>query len=864
MVHEFNSAGKPASIAAATPTPQPTPQPTLHLHAIPDRDSDSSAPLSHAADHPHLCDSPRARDELTRAQKYEDRVDAVTNVLLTPGHYVLPSDCVDDVITASAAIKQSGVPRTLVIAPSQHEAITMAVRLREHELDAKVYPRRDKKTCKIWDQGPSTAAAAGIPVGVAFCANCEYSKAGNYCEFMRLRAEAVKAPHLFMNARRASLEFTKHLDDRKAAVLVRTSPLDVMCPTRDFHLGAGNDGPRDPKWVSHSLQLLSEAGEVIIPRARRPDWGDGFWGRVRDIIHGINDTLLGCGVGPIALPTREDVICDQKYPNEWVQDLWAVLKERRLRPNGELTQLIISAATGKLNRLDVFADAMWSEESDRRMPAIMPTSGYLVGIAQLKMFPEDVAVVALCKASASDLRSGTGVTWHTLQAPAIGPMPDQVKQAAQRITIQSSPGQILGIVRLHLLKNSGHIGIVAYQGLVRNLKNQMKKEKWQPADSERVHMIAWADDATELAPCATVLVFGAPRPHRIAVFRRLLQMDDPAAFEKPRWGEFADFEVNAPNGQRLLMSGHAYGHPRWRQVDGELLHEVLNRLLSQVTCPVMVYADEPLDLPVVGSTPAQLRANWAVVLNVLKDEVALLETANRERRDAAATDVGSVSSAVREGIQSETLASLLGKKRRTIQTHLATLNGQGLASRIDGGSATTWVPTDDVKDQEHQLDKLSRECRAVLECLVAQTARLTVKTDILSTPLLIKGVGKVSVLAANRAVSLGRLVELTKLPEKTVARYLRHLADLGEVTHVGRGPKSGWTTFAAAFPETTTDPRAEAAYNETHPAHTPCETADGPAFAQGTLPFITAALREQLLASEAMQAPTAPVRQQAM
>ena len=38
--------------------------------------------------------------------------------------------------------------------------------------------------------------------------------------------------------------------------------------------------------------------------------------------------------------------------------------------------------------------------------------------------------------------------------------------------------------------------------------------------------------------------------------------------------------------------------------------------------------------------------------------------------------------------------------------------------------------------------------------------------------------------------------------------------------------------------------------------------ADGPAYVQGTLPFVAAALREQLAASEAMKAPTAPVGQQ--
>jgi hypothetical protein len=508
--------------------------------------------------------------------------------------------------------------------------------------------------------------------------------------------------------------------------------------------------------------------------------------------------------------------------------LWSALSERRTRPSADVTAIIMAAATGRLERLAVGPD------------------GYLTAVGPLANFPANAAVLDLGAHDGQLISLVTGERWRDVAPPAGAPPLDGVTQVARRVTTSSSPRQLSGVLRLHLARHAGRVGLVAQRHLLNAVWRQLSA-----TEHGRVGRCRWYGTADDLSDCDLVLALGMPQPHRQAVFRRLVQADDPAAFADPEWGEGEFWEGTGADGNRVLLRRVGYGNERWQEVSRELAMGVLRRLLGRLSCPVVVVTDERLDVPLDGGDGgAVLPPETARVLAALRQESLV----------APPAPVVVPLRAVATGV----LAEAVGRSLRAVQLNLAALEARGLAARE--GARKGWTPGREPRDGD--IGGLPTGCGEVLAalCRLAEEAIAHPGLSETKTPTWLpsnqggeEGVKEEHVVGDLVAsgpdaqsgrpptpVSTGRLAEQTGLSGRVVRRHLDRLLDLGFAYRTGQGHKVRWTPSALALPAAVADPTADAAYREVHVAPERDTAAAGESRRQRSLPFETGALRERL------------------
>jgi hypothetical protein len=788
---------------------------------------------------------------LDRRAQEQTQVEAITEVLNTPGHYV--ADCDQQYAVAIDVLALGHARTSLTIVPSRKEADEVAAKLCELGIDARPYPSRNEDTCNMWESKARAASEAGVPVGLAICPTCEHSKPGNFCEFMKLRESAYDSPHLVVTARRAAVKPEEMARKRETVLLAYAHPLDVLKPSREVQLGHALDRSTDASWTSESLRLVHQAADTFAqfdqlneamfddvdgcpPLPKSP----AYWYRLGRLAAAA-DTALRDGPTVIPLPAFPG----QEASREAAKWLWEIISHWPKRPQGDVTTILTAAASGQLDQLAV-------------------RDGYLTAVWQLSRFPTTAVVIDLGGDTNWSL-DATGVTWEKIECPRDNQSGDNVTQRFKRITSKSSMRQIGGIMRLDLMRYPGKLGVVATRRLARRIARALDKE-FSPDDRARITIVGWGCNPAPLRDCATILCFGGPRQHPQAVFRRVLQVDPAAVKDNTKWGEAYDWDATDVNGRTVHVFGRRYGHPSWQAAFQEIAHGVLRRLLGEVSCPVIVISDDELDLPLATEPPQGISIDQLEALEAVRQAL----DARPEERQALLVSLKRPEKGL---IFVEKLCSITGQRLRTVQANLAKLTGLGYLAKE--GKRGGYRRTDRKPSPDEHLPK---GCRAILDALDAeqdQIARsaVTLPTKVLNAAVVGSkgesnndidtdiGIGRATALSAVSTPLIGSLYRRAELQAALSAasedqerrriwqvhlrrlnRLLHRLRDLGLIQRVGYGRDTGWTLTSVAFPDAVPDPAAEAAFVESQGRFlTPdAETANQE---QALLPFESSVLR---------------------
>lgn len=768
-------------------------------------------------------------------QGHNAHVEAIADVLHVAGHHVLLGGCNSPARIAAEALVRAKVRRSLVVVPTHACASNAAEHLRNQGLAARQFPRIDETSCRIWFTGPKGAEAAGLPVAATHCPHCPHRCGPTMCAYQSELIESKITAHLAVTACRAAFDHSEGLSNRDVFLFLSAHPADMLKPTRDVLLGVDDDYSGDATWASNSLKLLSKIACLIDqPIYLDPDSpvpnDSGFWNGVDSLIRTVNAALLAGDVSDIVLPSHSDS-ATTKTPREWAGELWAVLQGFSSRPRGDVTRMILTAATGGLQSLWVYPSVCLGIGAPNGTPRVA-SGGYLIGVSHLRRLPSNASAVDLCDHDPDYLQRSTQTNWQVV-GNGSGPTGwARVTQIFQRVTACSSPARLLDRVRLLLCVYSGKVGVLAHRGLLKRLSKQMDVDGWPAADRDRIATAAWfGSGASSLSGCEIVIALGAPRPHRVAVFKRLLQAGDPAAYEEPLWDE-TTWQGTTADGQPVMVRGHGYLNDRWQAADYELAHEVLRRRLGDLSCPVIMLADDRLDVPLGGKDPGGLSADCRRVLRALAQELA----------NQGTKAIATVTKAAR-AMPAEHLAKLVGLAARTVRRWLAQLEREHLVEHVSKAAGWTPVPC------SGGLDHLPSACRRVLETLreqfkVADWGSDSVKTPITAHPLIITtntdGIGVMKLSGVQSATSVPRLAQLTGLPTQKVRRHLSHLEKLGFAHRLGLGRRTQWTLTALVYPEAVAADPARSAYESVHGSEFSQSHRLG-GYIQRELPFLAAA-----------------------
>ena len=792
---------------------------------------------------PAAVSSPGPPPPAGRAVRHDPQVQQVADLLLAPGHHTRTGGCVSEPATAARATAAAGLRRSLTIVTTNAGAACHARGLRAQGLAAEAYPKLNSDTCRIWDHGPGDAEAAGLPVASLFCPTCPHRQGAGMCSFVRGRDAAEHAPHLVVTSHRASRDPAARAAGREAVVFVNSHPCDTLRPARSVSAGNEGDVSTDPAWSSNSLRLIHAAAETIIVAAVRLGGAvvgpTDYWPWVQRLAREADTALRGSGPTNLPLPGTTDP-ATAKLSGERNAELWTILQTHPTRPAGAVTRAILAAAGGELEQLIVYPAAALAvgstatpkplTDSGRRekhrgagttpppKPPKPPTGGHLIEAHRLRHLPSDIPVVALGDHNAGILSWTTGVRWDATAGTGADVWA-RVTRILRRVTSVSRPAKHLDRVRLMLKLYPGRVGVLAHPNLLQSLKHRIKSEGWSDADKGRVVTAKWfAQDPDHLAGCDVILGLGAPRPHRVAVFKRLLQAGDPAAFEEPGWGELVWAGVGV-HGLPALVAGHGYGHPAWQAADREIAVGVLRAWLGGTACPVVLVADDRLDVPLGGAKDhGGMTAGCERVLVALTAE--LVAHATPAVPDVApdavpdAVPARAPDPAVTAGLKTAELATWLGESERTVRHWMAELAAGGLVGRANKFAG--WTATAGVTDTG---DDLPAGCRRVLAALreeaIADSRSAASKTSITETPTKSsnkkKGIEEKRAAGGESARSGPQLARLLGLPPATVRKHLNRLTVLGVVRRArGKGARGAalWTLTRLVCPNAVIDPAA--------------------------------------------------------
>ncbi len=798
----------PPPSASATPIasaePGTTTAPDPHTAPVVVRDPIPAPPLAHAA-------------------RLDAQVQQVVDLLLAPGHHALTGGCLSEPAVAARATAAAGLRRSLAVVSTHAAAVGLARMLRAQGLAAEAYPKLHRETCRVWDDGPGDAAAAGLPVAALFCPTCPHRQGADVCPFARDRQAAEAAPHLVLTSHRAALDPAARVANRDAVLFVQSHPSETLHPARDVRVGDDGYTSGHPAWASESLRLLDAAAETIITLVEtlgEAVVGPGdYWPWVRRLARAADDALRSDGATALALPAASDPAA-AKPPGERHTELWGVLRDAAARPAAAVTRSLLAAAAGDLEQLVVYPAAALAAGSTSAAPP--PAGGHLVEVHCLRRLPSDIPVVALGDHDASLLSAATEVRWDaTAGTTAVADVWARVTRILRRVTSASRPSRHLDRVRLMLRLYPGRVGVLAHPNLLQSLKRRTRTEGWPEAERGRITTAKWfAQDPDHLAGCDVILGLGAPRPHRLAVFKRLLQAGDPAAFEEPGWGELS-WQGTGADGRPALVAGHGYGHPAWQAADREIAVGVLRAWLGGTACPVVLVADDRLDVPLGGSedhggmTVGCGRVLAALTAELMARTPPAVPDAVPDTAPARAPDRPRAA-----GMKTGELAARLDEPERTVRHWMALLDARNLVGRENKFAGWTATPC-----VAGAAGDLPAGCRRVLAALraegIADSPPARTKTPISSghgtTQGKTRGIEEKRAAGRESATTGPHIADLLGLPKPAVRKHLNRLVVLGLVRRArGKGPRGAalWTLTRLACPDAVLDPAAVPAHEE--------------------------------------------------
>ncbi len=741
----------------------------------------------------------------------EECVAAVTTLLNRPGHHVLGVSCRQELVAAKA-VARAGLPQSLTIVSTHATNRSTVKAFTENRLEARAYPKLCKDTCLRWSVA-ANVEAVGLPVTMILCQSCPHREGSFICDYMKMRAEAEAAPHLIVTGTRASIDPAERLGHRDAALFVYASPVDVLHPTQNVHVERDsgyrkypcrfNTGLHTLKWAAMWIPEIFASIEMRCPAKT-------FWGWVHELAHQIEVALDGNDVVEIRLPRPEDLL-QIKPDYDWASQLWTILQDSSCRPAAGVTRVILAAATGELESLFVlpagflaFADPEGHGACRDRDPEV---GGHLVAVRHLRRFPEKAVVVDLGPSDAWTLSSGTEVTWEPAPVPPPATPWGRITQHFQTVTARSSPRLLLDRVRLMLHEHKGTVGVVGNQRLLKRLSRQMTREGWSIEQQVRVVFAPWySHEAALLRECDIILGLGGPRLHPVAVFKRLIQAHDPAAKVPPGWGEI-EWEGLGANGQPMRVCGHGYTQPRWQEVACKITREVLQEMVGCLRCPVVILADDRLELPMCFRAKSGLAQDAEKVLGALVSE---LQAVAREK--LAVNTPRPV-----DPVSTRRLAAVLCKSDRTVRSWLTRLAECGVVRQVGQKGGWTLCETsgggvDVPKGMLPLLDALRNEHQCVAD--PSQSSDGLPISSHVST--LVSIIGTVLELRLGSAIPTSAIADRLGLSYEVVRRHLSRLESLGFVLRQGRGNKTRWTLTELVSPATVADPAALPAYEEIH------------------------------------------------
>jgi len=753
-----------------------------------------------------------ATRDVAREYPRQAEIEAIAPAFLAPGHHVIAGVCLPESQIAARGIATARVRKSLTVVNSHGTARLVTSAMMAHGLDAVAFPQLNNDTCTVWHDGPATAAATGLPVASLFCPTCPHRNGPNTCAFIKQRHAAECAPHLVLTSHRASVNPAERVGDRDTVVFVHSHPADTLHPVRSVAVGDNDDRSSDPAWESESLRLLHRAADTIIwasvELADRTVHLEEFWPWVQRIAIDVNVALQAGCAREISRPGRSDPATEKPF-SERVRELWAILQDAPDKPLGDITRAVMAAAAGELEQLAFCSAGSLDVGSTAHRPARVTPGGYLLEVRPLARLPEGVSAVAVGEHAPDVLSGTTGVTWRIFSAAREGDVWARVTQLFRRVTASSRPRKLLDRVRLLLRQYPGRVGILAHHNLIATLTRRMGEEAWPQADRDRVSTAKWfSDDTRSLVGCDVILGLGAPRPHRLAVFKRLLQARDPAAYREPHWGPNT-WESVSPGHERLLLAGHGYADHAWRAADAEIVRGVLRRWLGSTSCPVIIVSDDRLDVPLGGEDCDGLSAHCQMILDALTHGLAT-------------TPVATPTAVVpTPGVPTRRLAELLGVNERTVRYRLARLVELKLVSQVNKFAG--WRPLG-----EPDFGKVTEECRETLATLRAEVraiadsrrmaSKMSISESVVKRSKGITSIEERDAIEGESAMTVPQLSERTGLPCAAIRKHLQRLAELGFVTQaMAKGHKGAtqWTLMRFVHPQAVEDevavkPRAEA------------------------------------------------------
>lgn len=752
-----------------------------------------------------------ATRDIAREYPRQAEIEAIAPAFLAPGHHVIQGVCLPEPEIAARGIATARVRKSLTVVNSHGIARHVAGAMVSHGLDAAAFPQMNNDTCTVWHDGPESAAATGLPVASLFCPSCPHRNGPNTCAFIKQRHAAECAPHLVLTSHRASVNPADSVGNRDAVVFVHSHPADTLHPVRSVAVGDNDDRSSDPAWESESLRLLHAAADTIIwaseELADRSVHLDAFWPWVQRIAIDVNAALQAGCVREISLSGRSEPATEKPF-SERVRELWAILQDAPDKPLGDITRAVMAAAAGELEQLAFCSAGSLDVGSTAHRPARVTPGGHLLEVRPLARLPEGVSAVAVGEHATDVLSGTTGVTWRIFSAACEGDIWARVTQLFRRVTASSRPRKLLDRVRLLLRQYPGRVGILAHHNLLAALTRRMGDEAWPQADRDRISTAKWfSEDTRSLVGCDVILGLGAPRPHRLAVFKRLLQARDPAAYREPHWGPNT-WESVSPGRERLLLAGHGYADHAWRAADAEIVRGVLRRWLGSTSCPVIIVSDDRLDVPLGGENCEGLSAHCQMILDTLTHGLATTPVA---------TPTAVVPAPV---VPTRRLAELLGVSERTVRYRLTRLVELKLVTQVNKFAG--WRPLG-----EPDFGAVTEECRETLATLqaevraIADSRRMASKMSISESAVKsskgITSIEETDAIRGESAITVEQISERTGLPCAAIRKHLQRLAELGFVTQAAtKGHKGAtrWTLMRFVNPQAVEDDAAVAPHAE--------------------------------------------------
>jgi hypothetical protein len=496
-----------------------------------------------------------------------------------PGYSLDPEPCAAEEAGAevAAAVHAARLGTSVTVRLRRAECLDVVASLRPFVSSVVAYPSRTPAVtaetggegvtpgnCKNYDEA-RWAERLGLPAMQAVCVECPYREGCKYLEDL----EAVReVDHVVMTAARAEhTDLEEVCEGRDAVLLVNHRSLDVVKPSVEALMSKGD-----------ALESLDR----IIKAVRATYGEDDFYRAVRETAQAIRALVESESGGVV------DVAEGDEPPYGWACRLKARFG-RVKPPRGfeALVRICVLNARGKLDG----------------PPAVRPPNRGRVGVLAARPVRQldQPVLVADPTVSAGELEEAVGRPVRVIEPRPRAPR-SQAAQVPAKVTGRKRPGPTAAMIRAHLWRHGGKVGVVLPWRLVEPVRAALGAGL-----AGRVELAGWG--GAPLAECGLTLVLGLPPVSASQVARRLVQTGRAAV--AARDGDWGPAPWTTEAGE--VVSRSAYRDPAWGETHRGIRMGLLWELLQGLTGRVVVYADEPLGFPPVRAPTPLDAKDWTIL-----------------------------------------------------------------------------------------------------------------------------------------------------------------------------------------------------------------------------------------------------------